>query len=375
MAFWNRNVDKPTGPAAPSAPPTIPAPPPVAEIEEIEKLAELVPQRNQKGEYLWRPYVDRIIQRLGGLPAPDGGGSFVRACLAAGCKAVPVMRTSTLWEKDLSAQERWDAEDSGLAARVRLSLFLAASLRYLVHGLCRLRIKGTKGDWDPLQGGLRTGEVFWQPVRGGGVSFREFEAAHEGGLGITWLDVQPTDAQACTLVSYFLQAYDRSLLTLEQVTDVVDCAMPRSSGGMFMWMLFNDGQIEPQRVDVAGLCLQALRELVRSRRLRLNTNPGDLFVTPELALLVTPVAVDVLAQVLRRRGHSFTRTEIYRALGDAGCLAGVSPGARRHTRTARIKSPAWRVPIRVHGLPIVHDALWSVQMPPGYFDGTVRIQG
>ena len=367
MAFWNRNVDKPTGPAPPA-----PVPPP---IPELDQLAEILPGRDKEENFFWQPYVNRIIQRLDGLPAPDGGESFVRACLAAGCKAVPVMRTSTLWEKDLSGQERWDAEDSGLAARVRLSLFLAASLRYLVHGLCRLRIKGTRGDWHPLQGGLRTGEVFWHPVRGGGVSFREFEAAHEGGLGITWLDVQPTDAQACTLVSYFLQAHDRSLLTLEQVTDVVDCAMPRSSGGMFMWMLFNDGQIEPQRVDVAGLCLQALRELVRSRRLRLNTNPGDLFVTPELALLVTPVAVDVLAQVLRRRGHSFTRTEIYRALGDAGCLAGVSPGARRHTRPARIKSPGWRVPIRVHGLPIVHDALWNVQMPPGYFDGTVRIQG
>ena len=175
-------------------------------------------------------------------------------------------------------------------------------------------------------------------------------------------------------MSCFLQADDRSLLTLEQAVDVVDCAMPSSSGGVFRWMLWGDGQIEAKRVDVAGLCLGVLRELVRSRRLRLNTNPGDLFVTREVALLVAPVAVDVLAQVLRKRGHSFTRTEIYRALGDAGCLAGVSPGAMRHTRMARIKSPAWRMPIRVHGLPIVHGALWSAQMPPGYFDGTVRMQ-
>ena len=368
MAFWNRNVGKPVAPAALPKP----APPP---IPELDRLAELLPKRGEEKDFPWQPYVDRIIERLDGLPAPDGGGSFVRACLAAGCKAVPVMRSSTLWERDLSPQERYDSERSGLAARVRLGLFFAASLRYLVHGLCRLRIKTERGDdWHPLDGPLRRGEIFWRPVRGGGVSFRAFEAAHEGGLGITWLDVQPTDAQACVLASYFLQAYERSLLTLEQVTDVVDCAMPSSSGGVFRWMLFNDGQIEAERVDVAGLSLDVLRELVRSRSLRLNTNPGDLFVTREVALLVAPVAVDVLARVLRKRGHSFTRTEIYRALGDAGCLVGVSPGARRHTRMARIKSPAWRMPIRVHGLPIAHSVLWAVQMPPGYFDGTVRIQ-
>ena len=369
MAFWNRNVDKPVAPAAAPAP----SPPP---IPELDRLAELLPKRGEEEDFPWQPYVDRIIQRLDGLPAPDGGESFVRACLAAGCKAVPVMQTNTLWRKDLSAEELYHAESSGLAARVRLGLFFAASLRYLVHGLCRLRLKTERGtDWHPLSGVvLRAGEVAWQPVRGAAVSFRALRAAFEGTPQLTWLDVEPTDAQACILASYFFQAYERSLLTLEQAVDVVDCAMPGSSGGVFRWMLWGDGQIEAKRVDVAGLCLDALRELVRSRRLRLNTNPGDLFVTREVALLVAPVAVDVLAQVLRKRGHSFTRTEIYRALGDAGCLAGVSPGARRHTRMARIKSPAWRMPIRVHGLPIAHGALWRLQMPPGYFDGTVRIQ-
>ena len=368
MAFWNRNADKPL---TPPAPPTPSSPP----IPELDELARLLPERGKEENFFWQPYVDRVIQRLDGLPAPDGGESFVRACLAAGCKAVPVAQSSTLWKRDLSEQELYHAESSGLAARVRLGLFFAASLRYLVHGLCRLRIKAKRGDWHPLEGPLRKGEVFWRPVRGSGVSFRAFEAAHEGGLAITWLDVQPTDAQACVLASAFLQAYERSLLTLEQVVDVMDCAMPRGSGGVFRWMLLNDGQIEEKRVDVAGLSLETLRQLAWSRRLRLNTNPGDLFVTPELSFLVAPVAVDVLIQVLRRRGHSFSRPEVYRALGDAGCLVDTPPGAKRHTVSAKLKSPAWRLPIRVHGLPIVHGALWYVQAPPGYFDGTVSIKG
>ena len=362
MAFWKRNADKPPAPASPPVP-------------ELRELAGLIPERDENGGYLWQPYVDRIVQRLDGLPAPDGGESFVRACFAAGCKAVPVMRSSRLWKNGLSPYEIHHAESSGLAGRVRLSLFFAASLRYLVHGLCRLRIKAKRGDdWHPLKGPLRKEEVFWRPVRGGGVSFREFEAAHESRLGITWVDVQPTDAQACILASSFLQPYERSLLTLEQAVDVVDCAMPRGSGGVVRWMLLNDGQIEVKRVDAAGLSLEALRQLAWSRRLRLNTNPGDLFVTPEVSFLVAPVAVDVLTQVLRRRGHSFSRAEIYRALGDAGCLVGVSPGAKRHTVAARLTSPAWREPVRLHGLPIAHGTLWNVQMPPGYFDGTVRIR-
>ena len=65
-------------------------------------------------------------------------------------------------------------------------------------------------------------------------------------------------------------------------------------------MLWNEDQIEGERLDLAGLFLQALRDLVRSRRLRVNTNPGDLFVTSELSFLTAST------DVLRRRGHSLT---------------------------------------------------------------------
>lgn len=362
MPLWSRKKPE----EAPPAPPPLP---------EIEQLAELIPERNQQEEFLWQDYVERIVERFDGLPAPDGGESLVRACLAAGCKAVPVIRLSPLWEKGLSEREWHRRESSDLAARVRLGLFFAASLRYLVHALCRLRIKTGKVQWHPLMDLLRAGEVYWRPLLGGGVSFRDLQAASDDTMEITWLDVVPTHAQVCTLTPRFLQAYEVSLLTLELAVDVLACAQPGSPGGLFGRMLFNEGQIKAKRVDVAGLCLEALRQLAWSRRLRLNSNPGDLFVTPELSFLVAPAAVDVLIKVLRRRGHSFTRQDIYRALGDAGCLAGIAPGAKRHTRLAKLKSPAWRGPFDVRGLAIVHTALWDVQMPPGYLDGTIKVEG
>jgi len=371
MAFWNRNVGKPIGP--PASPPQAP-PPAQPQIKELEELAKLIPERDAQENYLWQPYVDRIIQRLDGLPAPDGGGSFVSACLAAGCKAVPVIHRNTLWEKGLSEREWSGRYESDLAARVRLGLFLAASLRYLANGLCRLRVKTVKDHWQPFSKvPLRAGEAYWRPLLGG-VSFRELQAALEGRAQITWLDAAPTDAQVCAVAVCFLQPHDVRLLTPELTVDMLDCAMPRDSGGTLRYMLFSQGQIKPQRVDVAGLCVETLRQLSRSGRLRVNTNPGDLFVTPEMSFLVAPLAVDVLLEVLRRRGHSFTRTEVYRALGDAGCLVGISPEAKRHTCPARLKSPAWQAAIRLRGLAIANSALWNVQRPPGYFDGTITIQ-
>ena len=363
MSLWNRSK-----PEASSTP----APPPIPEIEE---LAQLIPERNQQERYLWERYVDRIIQRFDGLSAPEGGESLVRACLAAGCQAVPVVHRSSLWSRGLSLADHHSHVGVDLERRVRLGLFFAASLRHLVHTLCRLRIKAEKEDWHVLKDVLRTGEVYWHPLLGGGVSFGELQTACEGGIEITWLDVQPTDAQACVLASCFLQVHEISLLTPELAVDVVDYVLPHGSFGLFEHMLSNEGQIEAERVDVAALSLEALRQLSSSGRLRLNTKPGDLFVTPELSLLVAPAAVDVLTRVFRNRGHSFTRAEIYRALGDAGCLVGIAPGAKRHTCVARLKSPAWRAPIHLRGVPIVHGALWDAQAPPSYFDGTVRIEG
>ena len=365
MAFWNRNADKPAAPPDPPAP----VPPPIPELDE---LAELIPERGSDEAYYWQPYVDRIIQRFDGLPAPDGGGTFVRACLSTGCKGVPAMQQNVVWRNRQPGPEYRQARIN-FQLHVRLGLFFAASLRYLVHALCRLRIRDGKTDWHPLMDTLRAGDVYWRPLLGGGVSFRELQAAHESGLAITWLDTQPTHAQVATLAPYFFEKYERSLITLELAVDVMACVEPGAPGGMFGYMLYHTDRIDVQRPDVARIFLKALRQLAWSRRLRLNTNPGDLFVTPEVSLLVTPVALDVVTEVLRKRGYSFGRAEIYRALGDAGCLAGIAPGAGRHTVLARLKSSAWRTSFRVHGLLIVHDTLWDVQSAPGFFDGTISI--
>ena len=163
-------------------------------------------------------------------------------------------------------------------------------------------------------------------------------------------------------------------MTLDLTVDVMACAEPGAPGGMFGYMLHFTGRTHRQRPDVSRIFLEAVRRAAWSRRLRLGSNPGDLFITPEVSFLTAPTAVDTLLGLIRKRGHSFNRPDIYRGLGDAGCLVGIRPGVKRHTRWARLKAPGWRAAIRVRGLAIVNDALWDVQQSPAYFDGTVTIQ-
>ena len=138
--------------------------------------------------FYWQPFVDRIEKRFDGLAAPDGGESFVGGCVAAGCQAVPVIRRNTLWER--RAPPLSDRRARGIfELRIRLGLFFAASLRYLVHGACRLRIKIDNVEWHPGLGGLKAGECGmasgdWNMS----VSFRELlaGACRRGACRCTW---------------------------------------------------------------------------------------------------------------------------------------------------------------------------------------------
>ena len=138
MSFWKRQKPSPAAPPQPvtTAPPPVAAPSP----PELDQLAKLLPERAANGRFFWQDYVDRIMHSFDGLPAPDGGASFVRECLAAGCKAVPAIGRRDVWER--RAPPVSDRKGRAVfEVRIRLGLFFAASLRYVVHGACRLRVK------------------------------------------------------------------------------------------------------------------------------------------------------------------------------------------------------------------------------------------
>ena len=329
---------------------------------ELEPLATELPEQDAKGRFFWQDYVDRIIDRFDGLPAPDGDVSFVQACLASGCRAVPVMRRNRLWEQD--APPRAHRRRPLYEMRIRLGLFFAASLRDLLHGACRLRVRAGRAEWHVLDGERQ--------------SYLEFVKAQGGKApDVSWPKARPRSGQIYALAPFFFQRKDILVLTRRVAEDVLEYARPDDPGGLFGRMLRQGEQGEDSAVDIAGVFLEALVEAVNRGALRVNTRVnGQLFVTPEMWLLATPLGLDLVTGLLRGRGlrHDFTRHDVYHALRQAGCLVG-GGGGTPGIDTARcvLRSRSWSRPLQLHGLCIAPGALPSQPQVPD-FDGTVTLK-
>jgi len=333
-------------------------------IPEIDELAELLPQRDAKGRFFWQDYVDRITDRFDGLPAPDDAESFVRGCLAAGCKAVPVMERRTLWQRQAPPAMDQRAR-TVFELRVRLGLFFAASLRYLTHGACRLRVQA--------------GDDEWHPLRGERLTFRAFVEAQGREPDVTWTQAVPDHGQVCVLAQFFLQFREVTLLSFDLAQDVYNHLRPDDPAGLFSILLSDDGQVEEGMVDVAGVFLAALAQAVERNILRLNSRVnGHLFVHPAFWLLTTPVGLDHVTGLLRKRlpgpRHDFTRLDVFRALHAQGCLAGADGrGDGKAARVCVVDSESWLVPLTLKGLPILSGNLPGHVTAP-LFDGTIILK-
>ena len=333
-------------------------------IPELDELSELLPQRDAKERFFWQDYVDRIIDRFDGLPAPDDAESFVRGCLAAGCKAVPVMERRTLWERQAPPAIDQRAR-TVFELRVRLGLFFAASLRYLTHGACRLRV--------------RAGEEEWHPLRGERLTYRAFVEAQGREPDVTWSKAVLDHGQVCVLAQYFLQFREVTLLSFDLAQDVYNHLRPDDPTGLFSIMLSDDGQVEEGEVDVAGVFLAALAQAVERKVLRLNTRVnGHLFVHPAFWLLTTPVGLDHVTGLLRKRlpgpRHDFTRLDVFRALHSQGCLVGADgSGDGKAARVCVVDSESWLAPLKLKGLPILSGSLPGCAAAT-IFDGTIILK-
>ena len=331
-------------------------------IPEFDELAELLPERDPKERFFWQDYVDRITERFDGLPAPDGGESFVQGCLAAGCQAVPVMQRNVLWKNRAPPASERRAR-AVFEFRVRLGLFFAASLRYLTHGTCRLR--------------ARAGDAEWHPLTGAETSFPAFLEAHGGAPDIAWSEAAPRFGDVCLGALFFFQRQEVLLVSPPLAGEVLSCLDPDRAAGLFGRMLARDGQVDQPGVDVAEVFLEAVVEGVGSHVLRVNTKAnGHVFVTPDFWLLTTPVGLDCVKRWLRtrRRGrrHDLPRRDIFRALVAQDCLAG-SGGRGNAAWVCEVNAPGWEAPLELYGVPIRRDALPVESDGVPRFDGTVTL--
>jgi len=327
----------------------------------FEEVAAVIPERYPDGRYFWQPFAERVRHRFEGIPAQDGTGSFVEACLKAGASAVPVVRRNTLWEKD--APDRTNTQARKIyELRIRLGLFYAASLRYLIQGVARLR--------------ARCGDAVWHGLTDEGQPFSEFAAGQEDKIEIEWEKAAPDFGRSFLTVSVFLKPEEALLLTSKLAEEVFNHVSPGGPSGLFGLMLVADGQAEKASVDVARVFLHALGEAVEQKALKVNTRmEGHVFITPEFWLLMAPRGLDFMIELLAtRRGarrHQFTRHEVYDALRAGGYLLGIAE--KDNTTMCVLKSRRWRKPLELRGLCIAAGVLFSVQSAP-FFEGIVMIK-
>ena len=327
----------------------------------FEELAEVLPNPDMEGNYFWQAFADRLLRRFEGIPGTDGTGSFVEECLRAGARAVPVVRRNSLWEKGAPDRNSGRPRDI-YELRIRLGLFYAASLRCLVQGVSRLRV--------------RCGDAEWYGVTEHEQPFSEFAAGKEDKIEIEWTGPAPDFGTACLVTQVFFPVEEALLLTPELAREVNNHVNPGGPSGLFGLMLVADGQEEKPSVDVARVFLHALGEAVEQKALKVNTKMGGhVFITPEFWLLTAPKGVDCMIEVVRtRRGarrHQFMRNEVYEALRAGGYLLGTVEGD--DTALCVLKSRRWRKPVELRGVCIAAGVLFSVQTAP-IFEGTVTVK-
>ncbi|MDE0207424.1 MAG: hypothetical protein OXP66_15540, partial [Candidatus Tectomicrobia bacterium] len=147
---------------------------------DLDALTALLSDRDG-----WERFVDRVVLCCGALPDPEGAATLASRCVAAGCVAVPALERSRLWERLAPADRR---EREGFEDRVRLGLFFAAGLKYLLPLLCTVRVRVGKAEWEPFH-----------------ASLGDFLNAHGGSSAeVTWLDSPPHAGRILALASFFV---------------------------------------------------------------------------------------------------------------------------------------------------------------------------
>ena len=331
----------------------------------FEEVKKVLPETDPKGRYFWQGFVERIEKRFDGLQAPDGKESFVRECISAGCRAVPVARRNTLWEQKAPPISEKQLRAT-YALRIRVALFFAGCLRYLTQGTGRLRVSA--------------GDSEWYPVMENGVPFSQFVDAHEGKVEVIWTNSVPSFGEVSFLDKYFFPLPDALMLTRPIAQEVEGYLRPDDPEGLFSLMLYDDGQLEKTSVDVAGVFLEGLVEAVDQKILRVNTRAdGHVFVTPEFWLLTSPIGLGEVRDMLRRRKrgrrYNFLRHEIFRALYSDGHLAGSEAGAKANAvKVYEVEAATWDEPLELYGMAIASESLPVQPNMVPLFEGTVTFK-
>jgi len=189
----------------------------------------------------WTPFVTRMGVHCGDLPAPDGSGTLMTGAVAAGCRAMAALDRRTGWEYMVVRGP--DESMLHYKARLRLGLFYAGSLAYLVPLLCRVEVTVEGMPWVP---GEESFTCFWKKW---GVRTRGKSKGKAFDIRVGWGRGAPAASEILVLASFFFTCQEVRYVWPAVARGVLDYLLP-GEFGVFDMMLCASGR---ETVDEAAV--------------------------------------------------------------------------------------------------------------------------
>ena len=326
---------------------------------DLEAVAQLLPERGG-----WEGFVRRVTMCCGDLAAPSEG-TLSEGSIASGLEAARALDRTSL---HLRLAPPGGRQREGFEARVRLGLFFAGCLKYLLPLLAVVKVSSESGDWEPLHH-----------------SYGDFVAQDGAGEPqVAWPEDQaPHAGRVLMLASLFVRQKEVvEALRPAVAQEVFDYLRPGGHLGLFGTILADAGRdsVQQEPVDVARVFLEGLVEAVQQKVLRVNTRAdGHVFVTPEFWLLTSPVGLGEVRDMLRNRKqerrYNFTRREIFGALISDGHLVAADGAEEGNAvRIYEVSGKDWDEPLALYGMAIASESLSVQSNLAAVFEGTVSFK-
>ena len=179
----------------------------------------------------WTPFLTRMAVHCGDLPSPDGSGTLTTDAVAAGCRAIAVLDRHHRW--DYLVDRGPDESRLHYKARVRLGLFYAGCLAYLVPLLGQVEVDVEGERWIPAEESFT---CFW---RKWGVRTRAKSKGKASEFRVAWGNKAPTTGERLLLASFFFTCQEVRYVWPTVARGVLDYILP-GEFGVFDMMLAED---------------------------------------------------------------------------------------------------------------------------------------
>ena len=208
----------------------------IAEGLDFDRVPEFLLEHEK-----WTPFVTRMAVHCVDLPSPEGTGPLVTGAVAAGCRAMAALDRSRRWKYLVDR----GADESLLhyQARLRLGLFYAGCLAYLVPLLCRVEVTVEGMPWIPAEESFT---CFWKKW---GVRTRGKSKGKAYDIKVAWKNGAPAASEILVLASFFFTCREVRYVWPAVARGVLDYILPGEFGVLDLML----SEASRESVDAAVL--------------------------------------------------------------------------------------------------------------------------